>query len=155
MIPRVFWPDKPLTTTNKWFAITYGITTEEGAEKSNFGISLLGECYVNFGLAGVIFMMMFQGAALSTLEQIFSGEKSGAGGHAVFLAFSIWFLNGVGTSAEVLFGAILQNMICSCAILIWLRKRRPFDLRFAPILVCRPRLPPSVIERDESLERGF
>jgi hypothetical protein len=124
LIPRAIWPDKPQAGgANNFFAVTYGITTEEGVKTSTFGISLLGEGYINFGIAGVILIMALQGIVLSALQSIFGGAKSGAGGHAVFLAFFIFFLNGVGTSAEIFFGNILQNLLCSCLLLWWAREK--------------------------------
>jgi hypothetical protein len=120
-VPRIIWPEKPVTAANTFFGVTYWITDEEGAKRSNFGVSLVGESYINFGLLGVLFIMGIQGAILSLIEKVFAGPKSGAGGQAVFLSCSIWLLNGVGSSAEILFGGILQNIVASCAILWWVR----------------------------------
>lgn len=123
-IPRAIWPDKPLSgEANSFFGVTYGLTTEEGIKRVTFGVSLLGEGYINFGTLGVIFIMAVQGAILILLKHIFGGPRSGAGGQAVFLAFFIFFLNGVGTSAEIFFGNIVQNLLCSCALLWWARER--------------------------------
>lgn len=128
-IPRVLWPDKPVAKANKFFGVTYRITSEAGAERSNFGVSLVGESFINFGIAGVIVIMMFQGAILKVIELMFAGPNSGAGGQAVLLSCSIWFLNGVGSSAEILFGGILQNLVVGCALLIWARAPRPVQRR--------------------------
>lgn len=124
-IPRIIWPEKPVTNTNTFYGITYGITSKEGAERSNFGISLVGESFINFGVLGVVLVMTLQGAVFGFLESLFAGPKSGAGGQAVFLACSIWFLNGVGSSAEILFGGIIQNLIAGSALLFWARASRP------------------------------
>ncbi len=127
IIPRIVWPDKPTVgSANNFYAVTYGITTEEGVERTTFGVSLLGEAFINFGWLGPIFIMMFQGIILSLLQHSFGESRSGAGGQAVFLAFFVFFLNGIGSSAEVMFGGILQNLICSCTLLWWARpKARP------------------------------
>lgn len=123
-IPRILWPDKPKAgSANEYFAVTYALTTEEGAKRSTFGVSLLGEGYINFGVAGVLLVMALQGAILALLQLIFGGPKSGVGGQAVFLAFFVFFLNGVGTSAEIFFGNILQNLIFGCALLWWAREK--------------------------------
>ena len=124
MIPRIVWPGKPTVgSANNFYALTYGITNEEGVERTTFGVSLLGEAFINFGWLGVIFIMMLQGIILSLLQHSFGESRSGPGGQAVFLAFFVFFLNGIGSSAEVLFGGILQNLLCSCALLLWARPK--------------------------------
>lgn len=124
LIPRAIWPDKPVAgSANNFFGVAYGITTEEGAKRSTFGVSLLGEGYINFGTFGVVFIMFLQGVIIISLQNIFGREESGAGGQAVYLAFFIFFLNGVGTSAEILFGNILQNLVGSCALMWWAREK--------------------------------
>jgi hypothetical protein len=125
LVPRVLWPEKPVANANAFFGVTYGITTEEGAERSNFGVSLVGESFINFGIVGVMLIMMLQGALMKCLESIFGGANSGAGAQAVFLSCSIWFLNGVGSSAEIMFGGILQNLIGGCLLLLWARAPNP------------------------------
>jgi hypothetical protein len=123
-IPRAVWPDKPQAGgANNFFAVAYGITNEEGVKKSTFGVSLIGEGYINFGPLGVVVIMALQGIILILLQVIFGGPRSGAGGQAVFLAFFVFFLNGVGTSAEIFFGNIVQNLLCSCILLAWAREK--------------------------------
>ena len=125
LIPRALWPGKPQAgSANGFFAISYGLLTEEGAKTTTFGMSLLGEAFINFGWAGVIFVMFFQGLAISVLEGIFGSLKSGAGGQAVFIAFFVFFLNGMGSSAEILFGNIVQNLLFGYLLLWWARDKR-------------------------------
>jgi len=124
LIPRALWPNKPQAgSANGFFAISYGLLTEEGAKTTTFGMSLLGEAFINFGWVGVIFVMFFQGLAISVLERIFGSLKSGAGGQAVFIAFFVFFLNGIGSSAEILFGNILQNLLLGYLLLLWAREQ--------------------------------
>lgn len=122
-VPRVLWPDKPQAgAANKYYAVTYDITTEEGAEKSSFGMSFLGESYINFGVFGIIGIMLIQGVIVGLLQRVFGDAQSGAGGQAVFLASTVYLLNGIGSSTEILFGNLLQNLICSCLLLWWARE---------------------------------
>jgi hypothetical protein len=122
-IPRVLWLDKPVAgNANSFFAVTYGITDEEGAKRTTFGVSLLGESYINFGWYGVVFVMLLQGILIGLLQHSFGESQSGPGGQAVFLAFFVFFLNGIGSSAEIIFGGILQNLLCGCALLWWARE---------------------------------
>ncbi|MBA2503860.1 MAG: hypothetical protein H0V27_13365 [Pyrinomonadaceae bacterium] len=130
-VPRFVWPDKPTAgLANRNFAVNYGITTPEVAESTTFGMSLIGEGFINFGIVGVVLVMAVQGAALSLLEHIFGSYKSGAGGQAVFLAFYVFLFNGVGSSAEILFGNIFQNLTLSC-ILLWWARANPSAVRSA------------------------
>jgi hypothetical protein len=123
-IPRVLWPDKPVAgNANGFYAVTYGITTEEGAKVTTFGVSILGEAFINFGWPGVVGLMLFQGLIISLLERVFGGQASGPGGQAVFIAFFVFFLNGIGSSAEILFGNILQNLLCGYFLLLWAREK--------------------------------
>jgi hypothetical protein len=127
LIPRAFWPGKPQAgSANGFFAISYGLLTEEGAKTTTFGMSLLGEAFINFGWPGVIFVMLIQGLAISILERIFGSQKSGAGGQAVFIAFFVFFLNGIGSSAEILFGNIVQNLLFGYLLLLWAREKRQY-----------------------------
>ncbi len=125
MIPRVLWPEKPETGgANRFFGVNYGLTTEDGAEKTTFGISILAESYINFGWIGIVIIMSFQGLVLGILQHLFGEQKSGAGGQAVYVSFFVFFLNGVGTSAEILFGNIVQSLLFSCALL-WIIRAKP------------------------------
>ena len=125
LVPRALWPEKPQAgSANGFFAISYGLLTEEGAKTTTFGMSLLGEAFINFGWVGVILVMLVQGLAISILERIFGSQKSGAGGQAVFIAFFVFFLNGMGSSAEILFGNIVQNLIFGYLLLWWAREKR-------------------------------
>jgi hypothetical protein len=122
IIPRAIWPEKPEAgSANKFFGVNYGLTTERGAERSTFGVSLLAEGYINFGWVGVILIMVFQGAFLTLLQRLFGERRSGEGGQAVYVSFLVFFLNGVGSSADMLFGNVIQSVLLSCALLWWMR----------------------------------
>jgi hypothetical protein len=140
LIPRVVWPDKPVAgSANGFFAVTYGLTSEEGAKVTTFGVSILGEAFINFGWFGVVSVMLLQGLIISLLEYTFGNTRSGAGGQAVFIAFFVFFLNGIGSSSEILFGGILQNLICGFFLLWWARERSALKLtNAAPALRSLP-----------------
>jgi hypothetical protein len=70
--------------------------------------------------------MALIGFILGLLERIFAGSKAGIGGRAIFIAFVVYFLNGIGSSAEIAFGAILQNLLCSCFLLWWAADKQAF-----------------------------
>lgn len=123
-IPRVIWPEKPLANAaNSYYAVAYEISTEEGIKHSSFGVSLIAEGYMNFGVAGVVLIMIILGGALATLRHVFAGPSSGPGGQAIFVATFVYFLNGIGTSAEIMFGGLIQNLLCA-SLLLWSVSRR-------------------------------
>lgn len=123
-IPRIIWPDKPAAgSANGYYAVTYGITSEDGAKTTTFGVSILGEAFLNFGWAGVVLIMLFQGILIGAMQHSFGGKVSGPGGQAVFLCFFVYFLNGIGSSAEIMFGGILQNLLMGYFLLLWAREK--------------------------------
>ena len=124
LIPRVIWPDKPTAgSANGFYAVTYGITSEEGAKRTTFGVSILGEAFINFGWVGVVFVMLLLGILIGVMHHSFGGFESGPGGQAVFIAFFVYFLNGIGSSAEIMFGGILQNLLCGYVLLLWAKEK--------------------------------
>lgn len=127
-IPRAVWPQKPAATESAVrFEIEYGLVTEEVAEGTMVGPTLIGEGYVNFGLAGALLIMIFQGAVMGLFQQVFASRSPG--GVAVFLAIFVFFLNGQGSSLAVMFGGILQSLVVGC-VLLWLfsgRLKLPFS----------------------------
>lgn len=123
-IPRLLWPDKPTAgSANGFYAVTYGITSEEGAKTTTFGVSILGEAFMNFGWPGVVLIMLLQGIFIGAMQHSFGGKVSGPGGQAVFLCFFVYFLNGIGSSAEIMFGGILQNLLLGYVLLLWAKEK--------------------------------
>jgi hypothetical protein len=140
LVPRIIWPDKPTAgSANGFYAVAYGVTSEEGIKTTTFGVSILGEAFMNFGWVGVVSIMLIQGILIGAMQHSFGGQISGPGGQAVFLAFFVYFLNGIGSSAEIMFGGILQNLICGYLILLWARER--------PVEFIFPKLPSPLLSR--------
>ncbi len=124
LIPRVIWPEKPQANyANNFYAIAYGVSNEEGVKTSSFGITLLGEGYVNFGTAGALLTMVFLGLVLAGTEHLIGSGRSGVGGQAIFLAFFVYALNGIGSSTELMFGGMVQNLVATSLMLWWVRRR--------------------------------
>jgi hypothetical protein len=69
--------------------------------------------------------MVFMGLALAGFERVFGSNKAGVGGQAIFLTTFVYFLNGIGSSTEIMFGGILQNLVAG-SVLLWLFKKSAF-----------------------------
>lgn len=138
-IPRFLWPEKPVGAANRTLAVAYGLTTEEGAERSTFGIGLLGEGYANFGWRGVVLMSFLLAVVLLVMQRLLGTADSGSGGPAILVAFFAYFVNGLGSSAEILFANVLQSVLLSYVLLYWVTEKRIARLAKQP----RSRITPS------------
>lgn len=140
-IPRAVWPEKPqANAANNFYAIAYEVSSEEGVKTSSFGATLLGEGYMNFGPAGAVFVMILLGAVLAGFERSFALKASGTGGQAIFLATFVYFLNGIGSSAELMFGGLIQNLI-ACTILLWWAREKSVAPAPATAEIVQPSYP--------------
>lgn len=116
-IPRFLWPTKPIAQqANKIFAVDYGIQTEAGTETTMFGIGHLPEAYANFGIPGLIIIMMLEGGVFALLNYIFNGPNSD-GGRAIYIATMVWLLNGIGSNTAFLLVLLLINVGASSLIM--------------------------------------
>jgi hypothetical protein len=116
-VPRVVWPDKPsASTANNTVDVDYGFLYSFQTGTTNIGIGQLPEAFANFGVLGVIFIMLLQGLLFGTLDRALNNPHSD-GGRAIYLSIMVFFLNGIGSSAAILFGAIIQYTIASVLIL--------------------------------------
>jgi hypothetical protein len=68
---------------------------------------------------GAVLVMALLAVVLLALQRVFTTPRSGPGGYALFLSFFIFFLNGLGSSLEILFGNLLQNVIVSYLLVYW------------------------------------
>ena len=115
-IPRVIWPDKPSASlANNRTDVDYGFLLEQQTA-TNIGIGHLPEAYANFGVMGILIVLALQGITFALLDSIFNGPQS-QGGRAIYLSIMVFFLNGIGSSSVVLFGALLQQLLANVLIL--------------------------------------
>ena len=124
-IPRILWPGKPAasdaTTT---LALSYGFLLPSQVTTTAIGTGLLPEAYANFGVWGAALILTLQGMFIGLVSIILNGPRS-EGGRAIYLSIMIFFLNGIGTQAAMLFSAIIPGIIGSALIL------RPFALAWS------------------------
>ena len=74
---------------------------------------------MNFGVLGAPLVMAFKGLAFGLLERVFANSP---GGMAIFIVNFASLLNGIGSSAPMMFGVIAQNLLPSCLLLLWASK---------------------------------
>jgi hypothetical protein len=119
-IPRLLWPEKPSgSEANQRLDVDYGLKYEW--QDSTISIGQLPEAYANFGIIGIAVVMALQGIIFAALDAILNGPRSD-GGRAIYLVIMAYFLNGIGTSATMLFGALVQYILASAVLL------RPFAM---------------------------
>lgn len=124
-IPRALWLGKPLASASgERLDLDYRLKLEW--QTSTIGIGLLPEAYANFGPIGILVIMACQGLLFALFGKMLNGHRSD-GGRAIYLSITVYFLNGIGSSAAVLFGAIFQQVIANVLIL------RPFARGFRSV----------------------
>lgn len=64
LIPRLFWPEKPMQVRGAWFNSYLGSSARETDSTTSIGMEAAGELYWNFGLIGVLAGMFVLGAML-------------------------------------------------------------------------------------------
>ncbi|NIV36522.1 MAG: hypothetical protein GWN58_45940 [Anaerolineae bacterium] len=121
-IPRLLWSDKPSASEAvDRLDVDYGFKYE--SQPVTVAMGQLPEAYANFGVLGIGLVMALQGLIFALLDAALNGRRS-EGGRAIYLVVMAFFLNGIGTSATVLFGALAQQILASALIL------RPFAYGF-------------------------
>ncbi len=113
-IPRFLWPDKPTVNANEQIDVDYML--KQPGSNTSIGIGQLPEAYINFGIAGIILVMAAQGFIFALLDSSLNGPRSD-GGRAIYLSVMVYFLNGIGSAAAVLFGALFQQILTNALIL--------------------------------------
>lgn len=89
MVPRAFWPDKPVFAGSGDLVADY--TGFRYAEGTSIGIGALMECYVNFGTTGVFIGFFVIGAAVVYVDRS-AGSALRRGDADTFLR---WYLPGL------------------------------------------------------------
>ena len=121
-VPRLLWPSKPSASLANDILDTDYRLALPGAT-STIGIGQLPEAYANFGVLGIAGVLALQGVIFALLDRLFNGVRS-EGGRAIYLPVMVFFLNGIGSSAAILFGALFQQLLVNALLL------RPFALGF-------------------------
>jgi len=123
LVPRLFWPDKPSAqTANDFFGVSYGFQTEDSLGTTSIGMPHLLETFINFGVLGVIFVMMLIGMVYAAAERLFNHTEAGEGGVAAY-AVVLTMLLTIETATAPTFGALIQTILILILTLRLARKR--------------------------------
>lgn len=116
-IPRFLWPDKPVAQQSIISAsVDYGFLTKEQTATTAIGVGHLPEAYINFGLTGIIIIMMIQGAFFALVGKVFNGPQS-EGGKAIYLSLMVFFFNGIGSATASIFMLIVVPSLVNALIM--------------------------------------
>jgi hypothetical protein len=72
-VPRIVWAGKPLVSRGAWFTTYLRLAPREAEATTSTGMTIVGEWYWNFGIAGVVVGMFVTGLLLSGLWRIAGG----------------------------------------------------------------------------------
>lgn len=112
LIPRVFYPDKPISQyADVWAAVMYGYTSWAGTAHVMVGLSQMGESYVNFGFFGALLALMLIGALYRTLDELLSHPQAGSGALAIYLYCTMNLMIATEGSTAQAWGAMPQTLI--------------------------------------------
>lgn len=118
LIPRAIWPDKPsVNEANRFYQVAYGMTTEEDLDSVSIAVGFLVESFINFGWAGVVFVMFFIGILLGVYERLLLGQESGIVFNAIGMAV-LYSLLGVEAQAAQYLGGLLQQIGLTLVVLV-------------------------------------
>jgi hypothetical protein len=120
LVPRLLWPDKPLSATflrSRW-TVKLGLQNWESAETTSIAITAPAEAYWNFGWLGVVFVPLALGLAGGLMLRLAPREPVARAGYVVFLSISIaGFLDMViwivPQFVALLVSAVLAYLYCA------------------------------------------
>jgi hypothetical protein len=104
LIPRAVWPDKPEEMSGQEFGHRYDLISWENRNTS-VNLPQLVECYVNFGVTGVIVGMFAIGLVYRMLILLYVHPGMGLGAvvGAVYVSSKLF---DIGTAASMVFGGL-------------------------------------------------
>lgn len=122
-VPRFAWPTKP-EATESTAVLDYAYLLRDFTEGFTYviGIGYIPEAYANFSWLGVFVVLSVQGLSFAFFNKWLNGEQS-EGGAAIYVLVTAGFINGIGATAIMLFGNLLQIVVC-CVALVYVFSRR-------------------------------
>jgi hypothetical protein len=109
LIPRFFYPDKPLDETGQYFGHLYGFLNPSDATTS-YNLSQLVEFYANFGVIGILLGMFLLGLLYRTLQHVFIHPSMGIGS-VVAYTYIFTLLVDIESGLSALLGGLLWTFV--------------------------------------------
>ncbi len=118
-IPRLLWPDKPSTMkiTNE-LAMRYGWLSDHFIGKVALSPGLMDEAYMNFGIIGVMVVMILFGAIIRCLMDNLGNDENGFGWQLTLVGFIFGGGLMVTWTAPSYLGGLWQTIFI-IAVLYW------------------------------------
>jgi hypothetical protein len=73
LVPRVIWPDKPISSRGVWFSVNFRGLDEKTTSSS--AMTIFSEGYLFFGWTGVMLGMFLAGAALAVMRRALDSPR--------------------------------------------------------------------------------
>jgi hypothetical protein len=107
-IPRLLWPDKPVSKdeVGQRYAVIFGRQTDQGAQTTAIGMSLLVEGYWNFGWIGIVLYSGAIGLLVGAWQRTFVGEHWALGTIGVAQIASVQ----ASVPVVVIYGQLFQSL---------------------------------------------
>ncbi len=104
LIPRILWPEKPLVQLGQWFAVEMGTAiVTNGRANNSINMTIMGELYMDFGWAGVVFGCFLFGGLVSMLWnsiEFYTSPYNIIG--ILFGGYVLLFSFGIGADLQIL-----------------------------------------------------
>ncbi len=126
LIPRAIWKEKPtVNDSNRFYQVTYGMTTERNLDSVSIGVGVLTEGYISFGWVGAVFVMALVGVVLDCISALMLTRDAGVLMKGLGMALLPGFVTMESQMSQYL-GGIVQNLFLTFVI-------------FAPVAAVRNR----------------
>lgn len=119
-IPRAIWPTKPKLSIGGWYAVTV-LGWHEGPEAA---VTVPGDFYLNFGIAGVFGGMLAYGLLLRLLYDRLVGNGRTVLGQCLFVPIFLTFALTFEQNVSVIIGGACQ-LVCALAAVLLCVTTRP------------------------------
>ena len=123
-VPRMLWANKPTAqAANRFFGVAYDLQSPDSVETTSVGLPHLVEAFINFGDAGVVFIMMLLGMIYAIIDKLFNHPDAGGGGTAVYSTLLMTVVN-IETSTAAVLGALPQSILIFYLLLRTMRVKQ-------------------------------
>lgn len=127
-VPRLLWPGKPkVLGANGVYSATFEPTALRSGAVS--GASILGELYMNFGAAGIVFGMFLYGVVCRTLYSQVNRSLPSKNGVLVYVTSLYAVILGIRGGFWALVPALLTSLFSVWITLAYVSKERSVPLR--------------------------